>query len=793
MRKLLSLIAFTLLACAAWGQASSSAGFGLDPSDQEAVEQFRVRMDSIRRHRPTVALVLSGGGAKGAAHIGVLKFMEQYDIPIDLVVGTSIGGLVGGLYSLGYSPTKLDSIIRSVNWKVTLSDDVPREYLPLRRIRYKDRFAFSFPFHYGKESPDIIRFSAGSGDPSVMVSNSLMGGMPSGLIFGQNVNYIFSSLTPGYADSTSFLDFPIPFACVATDMVSGHAKIWHSGDICKALRSTMSIPGLFTPVRTADMILTDGGMRNNFPVDIARQLGADIVIGVDLSQERMNYDDITNLADIVWRSIDMLASDSFERNIEAVDMYVKPRLTEFDMMSFDKDAVSVMIDRGFDAAKHKQWDFAALKGRIGAEEHFELQAPPARDVNRNYLLIDTVIITGVGRKEANLIRSKLFIKSRSVVNRYELEKAVSAIYGDGGYDYVNYQLLGSGEPYHLQINCKKGPKHQFGVGFRMDTEELVAILLNLGFNTNSMQGASLDMTAKIGSNPYFTTRFTYDVPKVPTFNLEGTVRWTDRNSFIMGDNRYNISYLFTDQRFYLSNIRWHNIDIQGGIANDYFNIRRLLTDNLIGDYDESLRAWDYPSVFIHTRKDTRNDSYFPTSGFTGGLSADIYGRFGDETDESLPSTSIGEKKMFATFAGDASMAVPVFNFLTLMTFADFRFIVGDDIPVPYANALGGYMRGRYVSHQIPFAGIDNAAFRRNYLVAVGADARLNIARNHYVTGRWNWAYDFYNFSQFEHGEMVNGMAVGYTYNSVVGPLSLWGHWSSLTDRYGIYLSVGLDF
>ena len=793
MKKLFLSITLILLAFAAWGQAVSSAGFGLDPSDEKAVAQFRERMDSIRLHRPTVALVLSGGGAKGAAHIGVLKFMEQYDIPIDLVVGTSIGGLVGGLYSLGYSPTQLDSLIRSINWNVALTDDVPREYLPLRRIRYKDRFAFSFPFHYGKESPDIIRFSAGSGDPSAIVSNSLMGGLPSGLVFGQNVNYIFSSLTPGYADSTSFLqNFPIPFACVATDLVSGRAKIWHSGNICQALRSTMSIPALFTPVRTPDMILSDGGMRNNFPVDIAKELGADIVIGVDLSQERKSYEDITNLADIVWRSIDMLAADSFERNLEAVDLYVKPRLPEYDMMSFDKDAVNVMIDRGFDAAKQRRWDFAEIKGRIGADEHFSLQAPPAQDVNKHYQLIDTIIITGVGRKEANLIRSKLFIKDHSVVNRYELERAVSAIYGDGGYDYVNYELLGTEEPYHLKIHCRKGPKHQLGVGFRMDTEELVAILLNLGFNTNSMQGASLDMTAKIGSNPYFTTRFTYDVPKVPTFNLEGTIRWTDRNSFIMGDNRYNISYFFTDQRFYMSNIRWHNIDIQGGIANDYFNIRQLLTDNLIGDYDSRLRAWDYPSLFLYTRKDTRNDSYFPTSGFTGGLRADVYGRIGDEP-ESPSFSGSGGDKVFATFAGDASMAVPVFRFFTLMTYADFRFILGDDIPVPYANALGGYMRGRYVSHQIPFAGIDNAAFRRNYLVSVGADARLNIARNHYITGRWNWAYDFYNFSQFESGEMVNGFAAGYTYNSIIGPLSLWGHWSSLTDRYGVYLSIGLDF
>jgi len=551
------------------------------------------------------------------------------------------------------------------------------------------------------------------------------------------------------------------------------------------LRSTMSIPALFTPVRTEDMILTDGGMRNNFPVDIAKDLGADIVIGIDLSQARMGYDDITNLADILWRGIDMLAEDSFNRSLQEVDLYVKPNLAEFNMMSFDTRSVATMIERGYSAAKDKAMEFANLKGRIGPES-FSLQAPPALDVNNNYLLIDTVMISGVSYKEADIIRRKMFVKGGRVVNRMLIEEDVNKIFGAGGYNCVTYELLGDREPFQLSINCEKGPKHQAGAGFRIDTEELVAVLLNLGFNTNSMQGASLDLNTKIGSNPWFNAHFTYDVPKIPTINLDATVKWTDRNSVIMGDNRYNISYLMTDQRFYLSNIRWNNYDLQGGIANYYFNIRRLLADNLIGDYDKYLNAWDYPSLFLYAIADTRDDSYFPTKGINAVLKADVYGRFGDET-----LSSAGDK-LFATFSGQGSLAVPVFSFFTFIPHGDFRFIVGDDIPVPFANALGGYMRGRYVNHQIPFAGIDNAAFRRNNLVTVGADMRFNLAQNHYLTFKGNWAYDFNEFKHFEDGERILGAAVGYTYNSFIGPVSAYGHWSTLTG-FGAYLSVGLDF
>lgn len=784
MKKLLLILVALLASAGLYAQERRTASFGLDPSDSAAVARFRLRMDSIHVHRPTVALVLSGGGAKGAAHIGAMEFIEQYDIPVDLVVGTSIGGLVGGFYAMGYTPTYLDSMIRSINWDVALSDEVSREYLPYRRIRYKDRLILSFPFDFGSKKKQTAHFAGNSSNPSSLASRSVSGGLPSGLAYGQNVEYIISSLTPGHADSTDFLSFPIPFVCVATDMVSGKAKVWHSGSINTALRSTMSIPALFTPVRTGDMILTDGGMRNNFPVDIAKDLGADIVIGVDLSQERMGYDDIRDLGDIIWRSIDLLAEDSFERSLQEVDLYVKPDLHEYNMMSFDTESMGIMIRRGYDAARVKSSEFAKIKGRVGLES-FARHGKPAKDVNQDFLLIDTVIINGVSRKEADIMRHKIYIKGGKVINRYELERAVNTIFGAGGYDYVNYELLGESEPHSLVLNCQKGPKNQLGVGFRIDTEELVAVLLNLGFNTNSMQGAALDLNAKIGSNPYFNAHFTYDVPHIPTINLEASVKWTDRNSFIMGDNRYNISYLMTDQRLYFSNIRWNAYDVQGGIANNYYNIKQLLTNNLIGDYDQSIRAWDYPSLFLYANADTRDNSYFPTKGFNASLKADVYGRFGDESSSGQP--------LFATFAGDASLAVPVFNFLTLIPHGDFRFILGDDIPVPFANALGGYIRGRYVSHQIPFAGIDNAAFRRNYLVSVGADMRFNVAQNHYITAKANWAYDFNSFGTFEDGEAVKGLALGYTYNSIIGPLSAYGHWSSLTNRLGVYLSVGLDF
>ena len=212
-----------------------------------------------------------------------------------------MGGLIGSLYSLGYQPEQMDSILRSFDWDVALTDKVPRDYISYATSKYKEKILLSFPFYYAKKDYvermeeniqytgterkyDQIHFGAAKGeDATRVVRDNLLGSLPSGFAFGQNVNNIFSSLTVGYQDNMSFEELPIPFVCVATEMVTAKPKIWYEGKLNTALRSTMSIPGVFAPVKTDGMVLVDGGMRDNYPTDIAKAMGADIIIGVDLS------------------------------------------------------------------------------------------------------------------------------------------------------------------------------------------------------------------------------------------------------------------------------------------------------------------------------------------------------------------------------------------------------------------------------------------------------------------------------------------------------------------------------
>lgn len=796
MKKFIIILFGLFAAVAALGQEKSSSGFGLDPSDEAAVARMRARSDSIRAHRPVVALVLSGGGAKGAAMIGALKYMEQYELPIDMVLGTSVGGLLGGFYAMGYSPDFLTELIRNIDWDLALTDIVDPRFMPRRRIDYKEKFALSFPFYYRKEEQDFelsdfadftdgkLNLSATAvEDATRLVSENLMSSLPSGAAYGQNVNQIISSRTVGYSDSTDFFSFPIPFACVSTDVVSGKAKVWHNGSINLALRATMSIPGIYVPARSGNMVLLDGGMRNNFPVDIAKDLGADIVIGIDLSTDDpdMSADKIRNIKDVVMGALNMFAGDSYERSIKALDLHIKPDLTGYNLLSFSSDAVEFMLIRGYRAAEELAPQLDSIRAVIGPEK-MQLKGRKAVDIVKNPVLIDGITIAGVGEKDAQYIRSRLYIKDSSFVNARILGDEVSRIFGGGTFDYVNYELLGTKEPYKLRINGQKGPVHRFGVGFRLDTEEIVSAILNLGLNTNSLRGSSLDITTRISANPYMDLLFRYVPSKGPTFNARAHFRYTDRNSVLFGQNFFNVSFIDVKQELFLSDMNLLGFNVSTGLSNDYHRIRRIMGTSVIGDYDYASEPRNYQGAFVSARKNTLNSSYFPETGISAGVKGEVI---------SNPFHKAGVQT-FGILSADAVLPLSFWRF-SIVPQGYLRFIFGDNIPLFYANIMGGDIAGRYAEQQIPFTGMGNATFRRNYIGVAKLDLRYRSGKNSYFTITGNTSWDFFNFRQIRYGELVWGVGGGYAYNTIVGPLKMVLHYSSITGGLGAYFSVGFNF
>lgn len=787
MKRLISTI---LLAVVALSMMQPLSARSVDPvKDSIAIVQMRQRMDEIRKTRPTVALVLSGGGAKGAAHVGAIKRIEELGIPVDMVLGTSMGGLIGALYSLGYTPDQMDTIISNVDWSWALSDKLSREFISYEDMKYKEKYMLSIPFYYEKDYFEAIErrhqeeFHIGADQESgiAMLKRNLLGSLPSGYIYGQNVNNLISSLTVGYQDSIDFKDLPKPYVCIAADMVTGKAKIWHSGKINQAMRSTMSIPGMFAPVKVDGMVLVDGGIRDNYPTALAREMGADIIIGVDLSQGRKTYRDVNNLADIFSQAIDMLGQDAFEANVGIPDVKIKPDLKGYHMLSFNPTAIDTIKTRGYLAAMVQESLLRDVALRTSVADSMA-QKKSAAGFKLDSLFISEVDILGVLPKEKEMLMNKFHLEFEDKISRKDIDLIVDNIYGTQSYDYVTYELLGCCDPYKLVLTCKKGPIHQFGLGVRADTEEIVSVLLNVGINAHKMYGHAFDFTGRISANPALNVRWSYDAPKVPTVNVAASVRWTDLGLLNMWDNRLSLGYFKAKQELYFSNIKWKLFDMRGGVRNEAIVIKNIKSDQFIGDYDFDQLNNDFITGFIESRADTFDDGYFPKKGYTAGLSYGwTFGGFPDSFNN------------FHTITADAKVVIPAGEVFAFIPSVNARFLFGAEVPVAYFNAMGGSLAGRYVDQQMPFIGVTNLSAMKNILTIFRTDYRFRLAKNHYLTGIVNYARDCDRFAEYGQGLGYFGAGAEYSYDTIFGPISFNVHWSNLTNKVGLYLSAGYSF
>lgn len=775
---------------------------GYDPKeDSIALVDINTRMDSIRQHRPTVGLVLSGGGAKGAAHVGVIRYLESLKMPVDLVVGTSMGGLIGGLYSLGYNGTQIDSIVRNMDWSLALSDKIPREYITYSEMKYKEKYILSIPFYYEDQTDtskdhyasdkSISPVSLGADDSGKSIKENLLSSLPSAYIYGHNVNDILVGLSVGYHDSLNFNKMPIPYACVATDLVSGKGKVWHSGNLPIALRSTMSIPGVYAPVKLDGMVLVDGGMRDNFPVDLARRMGADIVIGVDLSSGFSTGKDINNLIDIMSAGIDMMGREAYELNSTLSDVTIKPDLKGFNMMSFNTESVDVIINRGYEAAVANAEQLKHLKEIVGPDT-LRLQNTPAKNINGKGVYVKEIEINGVTEEERLVLLRKIGLKSRTYLNRGRIEKAEAAIMGTMAFDYIEYSLLENDDnTYNLVFNCKKGPVHRVGVGARVDMEELVSGIINVGFNVNKLEGSTYDLELKLSANPRLNFTYSYDRPDMPTYNVGLDTRWMDMSilDYTKG-RRVNYAYFNASTSFYLSNIKWNFMDVRAGFKNDVWyhpEFAQKVLATLPTMYCTSHRWSDFLSLFLDAETDTTDDSYFPTRGIQAGM----YYQW------SFLGFPVHDFDYFHSVSANIRGALSIGERFTFLPSLEISAVLGQEMPIMYANFIGGSLRGRYISQQQPFMGINGMHPMDPFLTILRGDFRFRLAKNHYLTGVFNYARDGASLN-----EWVNdtkgwfGAGIIYSYNTILGPIDFDIHWSNLSpmpNKFGAYFSIGYHF
>lgn len=766
-----------LMATSVCGQQSLPMSYGVDPQrDSIAIARYRARMDSIRQERPTVALVLSGGGAKGAAHISVIQHLERIGMPIDLVMGTSIGGLVSGLYACGYNGEELEAIIRNQDWDYLLRDSHPRRFNTLTQKDYDRKFQLSIP--YGSYKWDFHK-------PEINNRSILS----DGIVQGRNIEDLFASLTIGYGNEMDFIDLPIPFVCVATDMITAKPKIWFSGNIIDALRSTMSIPGLFTPVKKNGMVLMDGSMRSNFPAEIAKQLGADIIIGVDVSAPALNASQMRSMLDIVYQTTDLLGREAFNKALEATDLYIQPELNDFSLLSFDKESISAMLERGKKAAELNADSINSIRQRvtdIPIRDSHSRNKHKAINLRQQTIHIGHIEFNGINAKEERYLRKRLFPDGQSdrQLHILELEDAIATMMGTKAFEKVTYQIVGDTAPYTLRFNCYRAPVNQLGASVRFDAADFASLLFHTGINAHQLTGSRLDFTARLGLNSVISASHTLRTGRGVDFGTDISFQAARNGAFRIWPYDFRIDFNRGRADLSLSLSPWRMMVLRLGIRADYFYRTSMLADYTMTGFnlDQMNKSNIFVGPFAHLRSDSFDDPYFPTLGvqFKASYNGFLEGML-HET-KPLHAVQIGYRS--AHSAGR----------FTFIPFVDARHVSA--MIMPYINMLSISDANRILDQQITFAGISTPIFAQRTLASAGLNIRCRFAKRHYVTATAQALHQSQEIKEFfdtETSQTNVGLALEYAYNSIIGPLRANIHWSDINKSVGFYLGIGLDF
>lgn len=762
--------------------------------------------------RPKVGLVLSGGGAKGAAHIGVLKYIEEAGIPIDYIAGTSMGSIVGGMYALGYTSDEILSIISEVDWDRLISDQVERKKISYER-KYESRSQLL-----------TIPFSVGT-DKQELQSRSFKNSLPTGIVSGDNLINLFNSLSVGYSDPLDFNDLPTPFLCIATNVINGEADVLNKGVFSKSLRASMAIPVLFDPVKIDDILYADGGLVNNFPAEQCRAMGADYVIGVSMSPGlESDPENLTSLFSQVKQLKEIITDKEFENYHKKCDIFISPDLKGVGMLSFDAESVARVTESGYEAAATKEAEFKALKEKLlstsVSQSPDSSTAKKAVNILRERVLISGIEMDGVEQDIEKWMRRRCTVKVGDHVCKEDIDNSVSIYYGTGNFDSITYTLHEDStnpDAYVLKFKFVENQPHDLGLGFRFDSQDMLSVLFHMGVNRNRMSGVKADVSAKLGGNQWLNANLSYGHMLYPRINIGYNFRNSELDTYDMDELVMNMHFLQHKFRVYLSENYSRTISIGAGLEAELLTPRKVMYLNHEA-VDMDSKPVNTLGSFAYLHYDNLNKASFATRGVTGKINFN----WKDMMFSSNGTSPLGYGSFVFGFEG----YVPIIeNRLVLIPQLYGSMLFGKGAvngttdswnplfegPVPaypaMNNVIGGAEMGRYIDQQLPFIGVNKISLAFNNVGIARLDIRTRVYKNHYVTGIVNYArssVDMNNFfkekDELQWGSLYDynasnwwGAGVRYSIDTKLGPLNFDVSSSNISKNVNLYFSIGHYF
>ncbi len=722
--------------------------------------------------RKKVGVVLSGGGAKGMAHIGVLKVLERAGIPVDIVTGTSMGSIIGGLYAIGYNAQALDSMVRVQDWTYVISDreDLRRQSLGDRKKQ--NTYFFSTGMTIGKRD-----------------------GNAGGLIKGKNLAELFQQLCTGYTDSLDFTTgLPIPFACVATNIIDNSEVDFHSGRLPQAMRASMAIPAAFSPVRIGDQVLVDGGLKNNYPADIARAMGAEVIIGVTVQGAPKVAEDLGNTMSILSQIIDVNCKNKYDENLAITDLHMQVDTKGYGSASFTPAAIDTLIRRGEEEAMRHWDDIAALKERIGIDASFR---PTILHPLRPQVLTEKHRVTGytfenMTPQAERFIRQKYHLSRTDSIDAALEQQLTTTMRVDLFYQTAECRLVPEGDGVRVVLSAGNRKSVQLHAGFRYDTEDYAAVQLGVDIPLKTALPVNTDVMLRLGKRLKARAELTVHPRSFTRPTISYEFNRNDVDIYMKGDLAYNILYNQFRGELTPINFNLKNFNLQLGLRWDFMHYR-----NKLGTEDAPqvmLKNEHFFSYRAQLNYNSEDNWYFPTRGSRFRAEyAYVTNNLAQLNERGADGSVVGKRTGMSEVSADWRGAFTFGERFTLQPMVYGRLLFSSVFPAVFGNTIGGDWFGHYVEQQMPFAGIGNIEYVGHQFVATQLQAQERIGMNSYVLLRVAAAQQADKLRNLLDNRTILGMQAAYYYNTLFGPIGASLGYSNRSKKPYFFLNLGCEF
>lgn len=715
---------------------------------------------SQEKQRLKVGLVLSGGGAKGLAHVGVLKAIEEAGVKIDYIGGTSMGAIVGGLYASGYNANQIDSIFKVSDFDRLLKDYIPRSSKNFYEKENDEKYALTLPFDNWKV------------------------GVPYAYSKGLNIYGLLNKLLHKDRHIRNFNNLETPFLCIATDIETGKQVLLDQGYLSQAIMASATFPSLFSPVVIDEKILIDGGVVNNYPIDEVKKLGADVIIGVDVQSGLRSREELNNATRILVQISNLQMVDNMEEKKERTEIYIKPDIEDYSVISFNDGAE--IIKKGEEAS------FTVFDKIKALGTNYKKPKLQLCDGKMDTLSIKEIQISELENYTRAYVIGKLGFRPGQIISYADLKVGIDNLNATQNFSALGYTFEQEGDGDIFKLNLVENSVKSFlRFGLHYDSLYKSGVLINLNqkklFSKNDV--ASLDVI--LGDNIRYNLDYYIDNGFYWSFGIKSRYNSFNRNvdanpetSSLFGiEELKSINLDFSDfsNQVYVQTIFKRKFIIGAGIEMKKMKVTSETVDNNTSVF----RSNNFVSLFGHLKYDSLDDYYFPHKGwyFSGNIQSFVY------------SSRKEEFTKFTYLKSDFGYALPITNNLTAIAKVAGGFSIGEGQNPYFDFILGGYGFNR-INNFDSFYGYDFLSlFGNSFVKSTAIIDYVFYKKNHL-----NFAANFANIGNklFDSDAWLerpnySGYAFGYGLETIFGPLEIKHSWSPETKEHYTWFSIGYWF